>query len=195
MQVQLARLKPAATGGVRSIVACVAATALATTRGEVAILEVVGWAPVGWRKGDVPEIWGGGFELDGRVKTFGHGLRAADDLAGNAIFGSGVFQHQMRLNGETLFQDQQGSIVANADGSGVEGYGFSLQRDMDIGAHAQEDALAAAAFVAGDGCGGNRLRRGEWLCRGKRFRGACRRAYRAYRIGGMFRRHGRGCSG
>ena len=133
------------------------------------ILEVVGGAPVGWRKGDVPEIWGGGFELDGGVKTFGHGLGAADNLAGHAIFGSGVFQHQMGLNRETLFQDEQGSVVADADGSGVKGHRLSVQREMNIGAHAEKDALAATAFVAGDGCGGNRLRRRKWLGRSERF--------------------------
>jgi hypothetical protein len=124
------------------------------------VLQIVGGAPVGRRKRDVPEIGSRGFKFDGRVKTFGHRLRAANHLAGDTLFGSGVFQHKARLERQALFQNQQSSIVTNAHSSRVEGNGLTLQRHMDIGAHTQEDALAATAFVARDPC---RLRRGRGL--------------------------------
>jgi hypothetical protein len=98
----------------------------------------------------VPEIGGGCFEFDWGVKTFGHGLGAANHFAGDALFGSGVFEHQARLERQALGQDQERSIVIDADGGGVESNGLALHGQVDIGAHAQEDALATATIVARD---------------------------------------------
>ena len=108
----------------------------------------------------MPEVWGWRIEFNRGVKTFGHGLGAADDFAGNAIFGGGVLENQVGIDGKALVQHEQRAIVIHADGHGVEGSGFALQRDVDAGTHAKEDALAAAAIL-GSGSrshgGGNRL--------------------------------------
>jgi len=81
------------------------------------------------------------------VKSLGHGLGAANHFAADTLFGSGVFENQARGEGQALLQNEKRAVVIDADGHGVEGCGLALQRNMNVGAHAQEDALAAAAFV------------------------------------------------
>jgi hypothetical protein len=126
-------------------------------------LEVVGGAPIYGREGDVPEIWAGGFEFDGGVETFGHGLSDANDFAGDAFFSAGVFENQASIGGHVLLNDDHRAVVIDADGGGVEGRGLALDGDVNAGADAQEDALAAAAFVGGSvgagRCGGRLQRR------------------------------------
>src|ERR1700735_1154424 len=100
----------------------------------------------------MPEIRGRGFKFHGRMKSFRHGLRATDHFAGDALFGSGMFEHQPGLKWQALLQDEQRAVVTDADGGGLESQGLALQRNMDAGPHAQEDALAATALVAGYAC-------------------------------------------
>ena len=119
------------------------------------VLEVVGGAPVCWRKRYVPEIWGGGFEFDWGVEAFGHGLGAANDFARDSFFGAGVFEDQARFGGEALLQNDHGAVVIDADGGGVEGGGLALHGDVNAGADAEKHALAAAALV-GRNAGGLR---------------------------------------
>ena len=98
----------------------------------------------------MPEVWRGRFEFDWRVKPFGHGLRAANDFAGDAFLGAGVFEDQLGGDRKTLLQNQQRAVVADADGGGIESGLLALQGDMDAGAAAEKDALTATAFVGGD---------------------------------------------
>ena len=98
----------------------------------------------------MPEVWRGRFEFDWRVKPFGHGLRAANDFAGDAFLGAGVFEDQLGGDRKTLLQNQQRAVVADADGGGIESGLLALQGDMDAGADAEKDALTATAFVGGD---------------------------------------------
>jgi len=97
----------------------------------------------------VPEIRSGRVKFDGSVKSLGHGLRAANHLTGNAFLRAGMLENQARGERQALLQDQQGSIVINAYRGDVEGGGLALQREVNIGANAQEDTLAATPFVRG----------------------------------------------
>ena len=98
----------------------------------------------------MPEVGRGRFEFDWGVKAFGHGLRAANDFAGDAFLGAGVFEDQLGGDRKTLLQNQQRAVVADADGGGIESGLLALQGDMNAGTDAEKDPLTATAFVGGD---------------------------------------------
>ena len=98
----------------------------------------------------MPEVWRGRFEFDWGVKAFGHGLRAANDFAGDTFLGSGMFEDELGGDRKALFQDQQRAVVADADGGGIESGLLALQGDMNAGTDAEKDPLTATAFVGGD---------------------------------------------
>jgi hypothetical protein len=62
-----------------------------------------------------------------------------------------MFEHQTRGDGQALLQNEQRTIVIDADGHGVKCGLLPLQGNVNRGAHAKKDALAAAAFVVRNG--------------------------------------------
>lgn len=111
----------------------------------------------------------GRVEFERNVEAFGGFLGGADDLAGDALASGAVLEDDARFGRKALFHDDDGALRVDAEGEDVEGDGLALERDVEIGLDAQQDALAAAALfishrladdAANRGLGGNQI--GFW---------------------------------
>lgn len=103
--------------------------------------------PIGGRKRDFPEIRRRRIEFDGDMIALGHLARRASYFAGDFFFRLAVLQYQARIDGEISLDDDDGSMMIHAEGSDFVGGLLPLHGDVDIGAHAKHNALAAPVIV------------------------------------------------
>ena len=84
------------------------------------------------------------------MKTFRHFTRGANYFAGDALVRTRVFQNNARFGRKTVFQNDRCALRIDAERKSVQRGRISLKRDMNPGANAQQDSLAALAILRGN---------------------------------------------
>lgn len=73
----------------------------------------------------------------------------ADHFASDTFPCRAVFENKARLRRKALLHDNDSALRVDAKGEDIERHLFPLKGDVDVGLHAQEHPLAAAAFFVG----------------------------------------------
>jgi hypothetical protein len=114
------------------------------------VLQVVWRAPIARRKCDAPEVRRGRVEFKRNVKAFGHLSSGACNTAGYFLICALVLEHDTRFHRQTLAHYNERATIGHAKCGGFNSGELAFKSDMDIGAHAQEHALAAFPLLSHD---------------------------------------------
>jgi len=101
---------------------------------------------VRWKE-NVPKLGGRREEFDGHEGAFLVELGRADDVDFDLLLGLGIFEDELGALGKALGKNDHGAGGADGVGEAFDGFGFTGNVSED--AHAQQDALGAAAFLGG----------------------------------------------
>ena len=107
-------------------------------------------APIGRRESDSPKVGRGRIEFHGNLKTIRCFARGTCDFAGDAFFRIRVFQDDPGVERQIAVHNNQCTVMIDAERGDFERFRPALQRDVNLGADAEQDTLAAAPVFVHD---------------------------------------------
>jgi len=113
-------------------------------------LQIVWWAPIAGRECDAPEVRRGRVEFKRNVKALGHLSSGACYTASYFLICALVLEHDTCFHGQIPSHYNERAAICHAKCGGFNSGELAFESDMDIGAHAQEHALAAFPFLSHD---------------------------------------------